>query len=238
MAGNRSGKQRLTDCGLLRLDLVGTQFGSTTICSRKVQGSSWNLLVEVVCSECGWSGMVRYHNMKKGRRVCQVCAPYRRRIKSPRWLYQRCQAQQDRCTNPANTEHKNYGGRGIEFGFESPWAAAEWIAENLGVPESKSAQIDRISNNGHYEPGNLRWVFQPKNVRNSRKSTGAIERFWRFRERYPKIKYADATLKKLCGYLSDKEIIARWNTPSCKPKGKYGTFSTQDPGTVSPRMIA
>lgn len=183
--------------------------------------------------------MVRYHNMKKGRNVCQECAPHRIRIKAPTWLYKRCQSQEQRCNNPCSVEYHNYGGRGIEFRFQSPWHAAEWIAEHLGVPQDKKAQIDRINNSGHYEPGNLRWVFQPINCRNTRKNTGAVVRFWEFRAKHPEVRYADSTLKKLCSRgLSEEEILARWNTPSCKPKGKYGTFSTQDPGTASPRMIA
>lgn len=58
-----------------------------------------------------------------------------------------------RCANG----HPNYGGRGIEFRFDSPSQAVRWAIEHLGLPEKKHS-LDRINNDGHYEPGNLRWA--------------------------------------------------------------------------------
>lgn len=146
-------------------------------------------------------------------------------VNVPKWLYRRCQAQKDRCENEKNSHYHLYGGRGIKFNFESPNAAAHWIAENIGV-QARAMELDRTDNNGHYEPGNLRWVHPVTNISNSRKSKHGREKFASFREKHPEVKYADRTLMKLILTMSEAEIIQRWNTPSHKPKGKYGTFTT------------
>ena len=93
----------------------------------------------------------------------------------------------------------------------------------------KGVEIDRINNDGHYEPGNLRWAHPVENQNNTRCAKGR-ERFLAFRKNFPHVRYADSTLTRLIlqGF-SDEEIVERWNTPSHKPKGKYGTSSMQGP---------
>lgn len=214
--------------GLLAPELVGRRFGSLRIVSRKVEGSSHGLRVEVECERCKARHMARFHNMRKrpGTRACPSCNG-REPVTVPKWLYQRCQAQRDRCCNPRSTSYERYGARGVEFRFPSVNAAARWIAENLGVAD-RSMEIDRKDNAGHYEPGNLQWSTPAENMNNNRKSDGANrDRFIAFRKAHPEVRYADATLVRFIRQgLADAEIVERWKAPSAKPKGKYGTFST------------
>ena len=84
-----------------------------------------------------------------------------------KWLVQRASAAKDRCTNPHNRRFDDYGGRGIEFRFQSPTAMAVWIQTNLGL--CQDMQIDRIDNDGHYEPGNLRYATASENQQNTRR---------------------------------------------------------------------
>jgi len=219
-------RRRIVDnSGSLALEWMGVQFGSLTITSRAVHGRAWELRVEVECSRCRKRHLARFHNIRKRPKTeaCPHCNP-REPVTVPKWLYSRCQAQMQRCRNPNDDAFARYGARGIEFRFQSANAASVWVLENLGAP-SRAMCLDRIDNNKHYEPGNLRWVTPLENSNNTRK-TGARSRFASFRKAYPSVRYADATLTRLIlRGLTDEEISARWLLPSNKPKGKYGTCS-------------
>lgn len=165
--------------------------------------------------------MARFHNIRKrpNTRACPHCNG-RLPINVPKWLYSRCQAQQYRCENPNSSEYERYGARGIKFLFEHPNAAAHWIAENIGIADRKM-HIDRIDNDGHYEPGNLRWVTPSENMDNTCRPPSK-HRFRSFREKYQHIKYADVTLQKLiCRGLSDEQIIERYHRRIDKRSGIF-----------------
>jgi hypothetical protein len=82
-------------------------------------------------------------------------------------LDRRLTAATQRCTNPKDAGYANYGGRGIEFRFPSVTEACLWVMDNLEL--RKDLELDRIDNNGHYEPGNLRFLNQSFQNRNSRR---------------------------------------------------------------------
>ena len=77
----------------------------------------------------------------------------------------------ERCLNPKNKGFKNYGGRGITMWPE--WvnnypAFRDHILYSIGPRPSPKYSIDRINNEGHYEPGNLKWSTQPQQRLNAR----------------------------------------------------------------------
>ena len=76
----------------------------------------------------------------------------------------------NRCKNPNADRWAEYGGRGIEFrfvGFEAFFA-------EVGPRPSLKHSVDRMDNNGHYEPGNVRWALHKDQCRN-RRSTRMLE---------------------------------------------------------------
>ena len=92
-------------------------------------------------------------------------------------LYSTWKSVKTRCNNPNFFAYHRYGGRGIKLypqwakscagrssgsGFK---AFAAWIDENLG-PRPEKATLDRIDNDGHYEPGNLRWGTKGQQAQN------------------------------------------------------------------------
>jgi hypothetical protein len=75
-----------------------------------------------------------------------------------------CHARQ-RChgTNGDEGNRRDYHLRGIEFRFRS---FEEFYAELGDRPEGM--EVDRIDNDGHYEPGNVRWSTRKDSARNRR----------------------------------------------------------------------
>jgi hypothetical protein len=66
-----------------------------------------------------------------------------------------------RCTDPTVHSYPRYGGRGIKFLFTS---FEQWFAELGSRPIGKT--VDRIRNDEHYAPGNVRWA-TPKEQRHN-----------------------------------------------------------------------
>lgn len=75
-----------------------------------------------------------------------------------------------RCTNPNNKNYANYGGRGIDICEEWRRDFESFHNHISPLPNcgEKGYSLDRIDNNGNYEPGNMRWATQETQVNNSR----------------------------------------------------------------------
>lgn len=76
---------------------------------------------------------------------------------------------QDRCHSPSSKSFADYGGRGISVCPQ--WRGREGFIQfvrDAGPRPSRDYQIDRIDNDGNYEPGNVRWVPRDENARNKR----------------------------------------------------------------------
>lgn len=72
-----------------------------------------------------------------------------------------------RCENPQNMAYRNYGERGIRFGFAGVYEAVVYCLTELGpIPDGRS--IDRIDNERGYGPGNIRWATAAEQARNRR----------------------------------------------------------------------
>lgn len=62
-----------------------------------------------------------------------------------------------RTTNPNHKNWQDYGGRGIQMCEAWLHDFAAFLA-HIGPKPDPSLTLDRINNDGHYEPGNVRWA--------------------------------------------------------------------------------
>jgi hypothetical protein len=72
-----------------------------------------------------------------------------------------------RCNNPKCPGYKTYGQRGIKCKFKNADEFVDYMTSTF-KQHPKGLEIDRINNDGHYEPGNLRLVTKSINLSNRR----------------------------------------------------------------------
>lgn len=72
-----------------------------------------------------------------------------------------------RCENPNHSAYRHYGGRGIRVCEE--WKKdPQLFIQHMGDRPSKRHSVDRINNDGNYEPGNVRWATPTMQRENTR----------------------------------------------------------------------
>jgi hypothetical protein len=147
-------------------DLTGMTFGRLTVL-RRVENIGNSPAWLCVC-QCGGEKIARSHILRSSRTRSCGClnseASRERRTthgKSKTSEYEIFCLAKRRCEDTTNKRYDRYGGRGIEFRFTS----FEQFYDELGIrPEGCS--VDRINNDGHYEPGNVRWASDKEQANN------------------------------------------------------------------------
>lgn len=155
-------------------DRMGLRFGRLTVIDKlEIRGlpTGWKCKCD-----CGEEIYAVGHNLDKGNTQSCGCLAQESRtthgLTSSR-VYVIWKSMHQRCRNPNAHGHENYGGRGIRICER--WNIFENFLEDMGHPPSRHS-LERMDNNGHYEPDNCRWATQTDQL-NNRRTNHVLEAF-------------------------------------------------------------
>jgi len=158
------------------LGIKGQRFGRLTAVDRVANSPRGASQWRCVCT-CGRETVAVGSDLARGRWSSCGCASQGARVDNPTTHgksytpeYKALRSARLRCRNADSKSYPGYGGRGIEYRMpEDMGEAVRVLVECIGLRPSDAHSLDRVDNDGHYEPTNLRWATRSQQQRNKRR---------------------------------------------------------------------
>lgn len=127
-------------------------------------------------------------------------------------LYRTWRQIRKRCSNPNSANYKWYGGKGVSVC--SRWDDFDVFVDDVGPHPGPGWTIDRISNDGDYEPGNVQWATMDEQNRKRSNTKLDLEKVNKIKELYATRSYRLVDLAEMfgCGKSQISYIVRgeRW----------------------------
>lgn len=154
--------------------MVGKRFGRWFVLAEHPEKLQGRCQYKCIC-DCGTEKIVDGGRLRIGGSKSCGCLKRENTSKSNSThrlsklpLYSTWNNIRKRCYDPKIDCYKNYGGRGIrmhEAWINDPPVFIKWCMENGW---QQGLEVDRENNDGHYEPGNIRFITHAKQQTNKR----------------------------------------------------------------------